>query len=265
MVVLVTNDDGYRAAGMAVLYKAARKVFGKDVVFVVPDKPQSSSGMSFTFHKPLRVERIKHNGISGFTVSGTPADCVFMAVYHMFKGKVDMVLSGVNEGMNVGLETVYSSGTISAAMFAAISNIPSMAFSKHIKDQSSTYDLDSDMESTFSRLVDILTTVKKKGFPSSIDMLNVNFPLKTNGNTDIEVVKTDRRVFDDIVNWKKDPHGKPYYWLYGTLKKDLDRKADIWTLMRGNITITPIQLSAIELERLNEMERMFHGEKDGPV
>ncbi|MCL4399332.1 5'/3'-nucleotidase SurE [Candidatus Parvarchaeota archaeon] len=256
MVVLVTNDDGYMAPGLFTLYKTARKVFGNNVVFAAPDGPRSSSGMSFTFHKPLRVEKIKHEGISGFTVSGTPADCVFIAVHHMFKGKIDLVLSGINEGMNVGLETVYSSGTISAAMFAAISNIPSIAFSKHTYSDDHD-DIKYEMESTKQKLFQILNIIKKKGFPTKVDMLNVNFPKKVNMKTRIMVVKTDRRVFDDIVREKKDPRGRLYYWLYGTLRKDLDKKADIWSLMNGHITITPIQLSVIEPERLSEAEKLF--------
>ena len=83
MVIVVTNDDGYKTKGISTLYKAAREVFGSQVVAVAPDKMQSSSGMSFTFHKPLRVEKIKYDDINFYTVSGTPADCVFMAVYHL--------------------------------------------------------------------------------------------------------------------------------------------------------------------------------------
>ncbi len=256
MVIVVTNDDGYKTKGISTLYKAAREVFGSQVVAVAPDKMQSSSGMSFTFHKPLRVEKIKYDDINFYTVSGTPADCVFMAVYHLFKGNVSMVISGVNEGMNAGLETVYSSGTISAAMFAAISGIPSIAFSKNLRNGLKQTEIDKNMLSSYKNIVDILKKLKKE-FPKNIDMININLPFKTSDKTKIKVVKTDKKVFDDVVIKKKDPNGKDYYWLYGTLRKDLDKNADLYNLFNGSITITPIKLSTVEDTHLLGLKKLF--------
>ena len=257
MVIVVTNDDGYKTEGLRTLYRAAKHVFGPEVVVVSPDGRQSASGMSFTFHKPLRVEKINYEGMSCYTVSGTPADCVFMSVYHLFKNNVSMVLSGVNEGMNAGLETVYSSGTISAAMFAAISEIPSIAFSKNLPGGISSSQIDAGMKSSYKNIVSILTRIKKKHFPDNVDMININFPFKTSDRTKIKVVKTDKRVFDDIVIKKKDPNNKDYYWLYGTLKKDLDKEADIYNLFKGTITITPIKLSAVEKTHIESLQNIF--------
>ena len=259
MVVLITNDDGYKSPGLMVLYRAARKVFGKDIVVIVPHQPQSSSGMSFTFHKPLRVDTVRQEGVKMLTVSGTPSDCVFLGVYHLFKGKVDLVLSGVNIGMNAGLETVYSSGTISASIFGAISGIKSVAFSKNVKDESGEATLEREMDSTFPMLVSILRRIKQKGFPDDIELLNVNFPFNINSKTKIKVVKTDHMVFDDRVMKKMDPRGKDYYWLYGELRKDLDPNADIYNLFKGYITITPIKLSAVEEDKLTSVKNMFAG------
>ena len=257
MVVLVTNDDGYKTEGLHILYKAAKKVFGKEVRVVSPDKLQSSSGMSFTFHKPLRVEKINYKGMPCYTVSGTPADCVFMSIYHLFKHEVSMVLSGINEGMNAGLETVYSSGTISAAMFAAISEIPSIAFSKNLSQDMKQSEIDKNMKDSYQNVVKILKNIKKKGFPKNIDMININLPLKINKRTEIKIVKTDKRVFDDIVIKKKDPNGKDYYWLYGTLRKDLDKNAELYNLFNGKITVTPIKLSTVEETNLKMLSNIF--------
>ncbi len=257
MVVLVTNDDGYKAAGLRELYRAARLVFGKNVVAVVPDTPQSSSGMSFTFHKPLRVVKTSYEGMQCFTVSGTPADCVFIANYHMFKGGVDLVLSGINEGMNAGLETMYSSGTISAAMFAAISEIPSVALSKNIPKNAKGEYIKKSMKASFNRLVFILNRIKKFGLPEGSDILNINFPIYMRRNTPIKIVKTDSMVFEDKVIKKMDPLGRHYYWLYGTLKKNLDKEADLYSLFRGNITITPIRLSESEYTALEKARKVF--------
>lgn len=257
MVVLITNDDGYKTKGLRVLYNAAKKVFGSEVVVVSPDRLQSSSGMGFTFHKPLRVEKIGYNGMPCYTVSGTPADCVFMSIYHLFSKKVSLVLSGVNEGMNAGLETVYSSGTISAAMFAAISEIPSMAFSKNLSPTMTQTDIDNSMRDSYPSIVKILTKIKKKGFPKKVDMVNINLPLKINSKTEIKIAKTDKRVFDNIVIKKSDPNGRNYYWLYGTLRKDLDKNADLYNLFEGKITVTPIKLSTVEETHLKNIEKVF--------
>ncbi len=257
MVIIVTNDDGYKTEGLHTLYKATKKVFGSEVIVVSPDKLQSSSGMSFTFHKPLRVEKIKYNGMPCYTVSGTPADCVFMSIYHLFKNEVSMVLSGINEGMNAGLETVYSSGTISAAMFAAISEIPSIAFSKNIASGANQEEIDISIKKSYSNIVKILKKIKQRGFPKNVDMINVNLPFKTTDKTSMKIVKTDKRVFDNMVIENKDPNGKDYYWLYGTLRKDLDKNADLYNLFAGNITITPIKLSTVEEIHLKSLYETF--------
>ncbi|MCL5018128.1 MAG: 5'/3'-nucleotidase SurE [Candidatus Parvarchaeota archaeon] len=257
MVVLVTNDDGYQSPGIYILYKAAKKVFGDDVVAVAPHQVQSSSGMSFTFHKPLRVEKINHKSMPVFSVSGTPSDCVFMGVYHLFRKKVNLVLSGINIGMNAGLETVYSSGTISASIFGAISGIPSVAFSKNIVEDEDESGIERDMNSVYNSVVSILSKIKKSGFPKQVELLNINFPYKVDSKTKIRVVKTDHMVFDDLVVKKSDPRGKDYYWLYGNMRKDLDPSADIYNLFKGYITITPIKLSAIEEESLLSVKKLF--------
>jgi 5'-nucleotidase len=257
MVVLVTNDDGYKTEGLHTLYRAAKTVFGQEVIVVSPDKLQSSSGMSFTFHKPLRVEKINYNRMPCYTVSGTPADCVFMSIYHLFKKKISMVLSGINEGMNAGLETVYSSGTISAAMFAAISEIPSIAFSKNLSQDMKQDEIDKSMNDSYKSVVNILKKIKTKGFPKNIDMININLPLKINKNTEMKIVKTDKRVFDDVVIKKRDPNGRDYYWLYGTLRKDLDKNADLYNLFNGKITVTPIKLSTVEETHLKALSDIF--------
>ena len=260
MTILVTNDDGYKSAGINALYRAAKKVFGSDVVVVAPDKLQSSSGMSLTFHKPLRVEKLEYEGMPCISVSGTPADCVFMALNHLFKDKITLVLSGVNTGMNAGLMAVYSSGTVSAAIFSSISNIPSMAFSEcfqHYVDESGI-EAKEVMEKLIPRLISILTKIKTHGFPSDIEMLNVNFPVDVKPTTPIRVVKTDRKVYDHAVDEKRDPHNKEYYWLYSTLKKDLEKDGDVRALLDGSITITPIVLSVHDSKKIENIRSMFY-------
>jgi 5'-nucleotidase len=262
MTILITNDDGYKSRGLVVLYRAAKKVFGDDIAVVVPDKLKSSTGMSFTFHKPLRLERIKYEGVPCLALSGTPADCAFMALNHLFLKKITLVLSGVNIGMNVGLDAIYSSGTISAAMFAAIYKIPSIAFSKHVHKENQSGDGAKEMDSITEKLTFILEKIKKNGFPTNVELLNINFPKNVMANTSIKVVKPDRGVFQDLVDVKKDPHGREYYWLYGTLRKDLDKEGDIATLLGGEITVTPLGLSTYDAEQFTKVKSIFYDSKN---
>lgn len=268
MTILITNDDGYKSRGINVLYRAAKKVFGDDIAVVAPDKLQSSTGMSFTFHKPLRIEKLDYEEMPCLAVSGTPADCVFMSLNHLFKNKITMVLSGVNQGMNVGLDAVYSSGTVSAAMFASIYNIPSIAFSKAKSNPSSINtaiededNFDGDIDEVYSHLVKFLMKIKKSGFPVGVELLNVNFPKLITENTKTKVVKTDRGIFEDLVDVKKDPHGREYYWLYGTLKRNLNKEGDVRSLLDGNITVTPIDLSAADESKMSTVKSMFYDTK----
>jgi 5'-nucleotidase len=257
-MILLTNDDGYRSPGLEVLYRAASSVFGKEVVAVAPEGPQSASGMSFTFHKPLRIDHINHWRFPCFSVSGTPADCVLVSLFHIFKNKkIDLVLSGVNIGVNAGLDTIYSSGTISAALYSAIFRVKSMAFSKMLPDNHSEEKVKSDMKALYNPMCYILKRVKEHGIGKGIDMLNVNFPLKVNSKTEIMPVKASRNVFNEAVTTRKDPHGRSYYWLSGSIKQVEERESDMYQLQHGKITITPVKLSVGEDELIYDVKRML--------
>ena len=257
MSVLITNDDGYTSPGLRVLHDAATRVFGRDVIAVVPDRLQSSSGMSFTFHKPLRVDKTHYDGMPCYIVSGTPADCVLLALKHIVKRKIDLVLSGINLGMNAGLETLYSSGTVSAAIFASISGVPSIAFSKHVKEDLPLSNSPEELNQIKTKLRFILGRVKNKGLPQGIDILNINFPLKMTPKTKIRIARTDKGVFIERVLKKKDPRGRGYYWLYGDMRKNLDSEADLATLLRGDIAVTPIQLASTDETGLLKTKELF--------
>jgi 5'-nucleotidase len=261
MTILITNDDGYRSWGLNTLYRATKEVFGNDIVVVVPEGYQSSTGMSFTFHKPLRVEKLVYEKMPCLAISGTPSDCVFMALNYLFKNKITMVLSGVNNGMNAGMDAIYSSGTVSAAMCAAIFKIKSAAFSKDLWEESLDTENKKEMDKVFPKLVYILNIIKNKGFPKGVELLNVNFPKELKKSTKIKIVRAERSVFENAVQKEKDPRGKEYYWLYGTLKKNLDKIADLAALLNGNITVTPIKLFASGEKDMSDVRSMFYDSK----
>lgn len=254
-MIIVTNDDGYTSEGISILHRAAKKVFGeKNVTVVAPDGPRSASGMSLTFHKPLRIERIKINGSDGYSVSGTPADCIFIAANYLFKDNVNLILSGINHGMNAGIEAVYSSGTVSAVVYGAIIGIPGIAFSKH---GDKPYKDKNEEKVLIEKLVLILNKIKKEGFPKDIQILNINFPKEVHKKTKIKVAKFESRVFDCYVKVNKDPRNKEYYWIFGDIKKDLNKEYDVASILRGNITITPMRLSVSTEEEIEKTREIF--------
>jgi len=236
-LIIVTNDDGIYSKGIKTLYSAAVEVFGeKNVTVVAPSGPRSASGMSLTFHKPLRIERVIMPGIKGFSVSGTPADCVFVSMYHIFKNKkIELVLSGVNNGSNASLQAVESSGTVSE-----------MGLQKR----------------TFSNVkmhvVKILNSIKKKGFPSDIDMLNINLPTTLNNSTEVKICNLEDTLFNNFVNERADPSKKLYYWLGGTFKKRFKKGSDCYELfIKKSITVSPMELTNINPDLKKEIAQIL--------
>ena len=255
-LIIVTNDDGIYSKGIKTLYSAAVEAFGeKNVTVVAPSGPRSASGMSLTFHRPLRIEKVIMPGIKGFSVSGTPADCVFVSMHHIFKNKkIELVLSGVNNGSNVSLQSVESSGTVSAVKFGAVHGIKGIAFS-----------LATEMElqrNTFSNaklhIIKILNSIKKRGFPSNIDILNINLPTNLNSSTKIKICNLEDTLFNNFVNERADPSKKLYYWLGGTHKKRFSKGSDCYELfIKNSITVSPMELASINADLKKEIANVL--------
>ncbi len=257
MMILITNDDGIYSKGIRVLYDAAVEVYGKGAVNVVaPTGPRSASGMSLTFHKPIRADRVVLPGIEGYAVSGTPADCVYMAHYKLFRGKkIDLILSGVNKGTNAGMDGIESSGTVSAVKFGAVCHINGIAFSLELAEQD---DINKIFANTKAQIVKILTAIKRNGFPKGIDMLNVNIPDTVNSKTKIEVCTIEDSLFSKFVVQKNDPRHDLYYWLWSSRKKKLKKGSDCYAVYIERATsITPISLSDPEERQMAEVRRII--------
>jgi 5'-nucleotidase len=241
-VIVITNDDGVRSPGLYALYQAAQGL-GEDVRIVAPSGPQSAAGMSITFFKPLRIERVKLEGPTAYAVSGSPTDCVFLAKYKLFKGKnIRLVLSGINLGENLTLQSFYTSGTVSAAMAAALNGINGIAFSMvmNYKDEPPLKAFEGAKK--YAKM--IVAAVLEKGFPRSVDVLSVNFPATIDDKTRIKVVPMARTMFDEYVVERHDPRGQKYYWLGGRLKQGFEEGTDVHTVMvENNVAVTPVVLS----------------------
>jgi len=244
-MIILTNDDGVYSPGIMALAKSLAKM--TDVKVVAPRGAQSSSGMSITFHRPLTMSKVSKRNYEAIAITGTPADCVFVSVHGLFKKKkIEMIVSGINLGENVSMQSFFSSGTVSAAMSGSIIGIKSVAFSKVIPD---TRDLLTEKEFKLSAewAKKIIYFLLKNGFPPSVDLLNINFPLKVTRKTKIEITSMAKEVFEDYVIGRTDPRGNKYFWLAGSKKVIAEEGTDAYvTLTKGKISITPISINAIQ-------------------
>jgi len=231
MLILVTNDDGIRSQGILVLARALKRV--GEVYVVAPDRERTAAGHSLTLHKPLRIEAM---GPRMFGVSGTPTDCVNLAVNEILPRQPDLVVSGINRGGNLGDDVTYS-GTVSAAMEGTLLGIHSIAMSQLGEDR-------FHFETAARFAVRLARQVHRRGLPPDT-LLNVNVPdLPPRGTKGARVTCLGRRVFDsNNVIKKKDPRGKTYYWIGGNRiawedRKDTDQEA----IEDGWISVTPVHL-----------------------
>ena len=207
-LILVTNDDGITSRGIRVLTDVMKE-FG-EVVILAPESPQSGMAHAVTVNNTLRLFRNRQfDEVDAWQCSGTPADCVKMAKHHVLKDrKPDLVVSGINHGSNTSISVVYS-GTISAALEAAIDNIPAIGFSL------CDYSPDADLSHTVPFIKEIAQRVLQDGLPDGV-ALNVNFPARS-----IEPVKGIKVCRQAVARWQEifdqrfDPSGQQYFWLAG--------------------------------------------------
>jgi 5'-nucleotidase len=234
MYVLVTNDDGIDASALMPLKQALDQV-AETIVFA-PDHNWSTSGHPKTLHKPLRVDPVTFpDGSQGFSSSGAPSDCVALAFLGIIERKLDLIVSGINRGVNLGYDVLYS-GTVAAAVEGVINGIPAIAFSSD-SFESADY---SGPASFAARLVQY---VERHGLPADM-FLNVNFPAipwdKVKG---VAVTRLGRRVYRDELVSRTDPRGRPYYWIGGKPPGGVpDSGTDIWAVANGYVSVTPVTL-----------------------
>lgn len=256
-MILVTNDDGVYSPGLIALAKALARV--SDIRVVAPKGAQSSTGMSVTFHRPVRISEIKLRNYEATAIGGTPADCVFVSVHKLFKkNKIDMIASGINIGENISMQSFFSSGTVSAAMSGSVIGIRAVAFSKEIGSEDE-FLTEKDFELSAWWAGRIVAFLLKRGFPTGVDLLNVNFPLKTTKTTPIRITRMAGEMFDEYVVERRDPRGDRYFWLAGTKKVRADPGTDLHTVLgRSEISITPISIGSIQSDASSRPGEFFH-------
>lgn len=234
-LILVTNDDGILAPGIRTLISVMKTI--GEVIVVAPDKPQSATGHAITINNTLYLDKIskENDAITEYSCSGTPVDCVKLAVNEILKRKPDLCVSGVNHGSNSSINVIYS-GTMSAAVEAGIEGIPAIGFS--LLD----YDWNADFEQIKSFIKKITLETLANGLPEGV-VLNVNFPkLKEKEIKGIKVCRQAKALWVEKFDKRKTPFGKDYYWLSGEfVNQDKGEDTDEWALENGYISVVPVQ------------------------
>ena len=234
-LILVTNDDGVTAPGIRTLVSVMKTI--GDVVVVAPDSPQSGMGHAITLDSTLHIEKIyvETNGYDTYSCSGTPADCVKIALNEILDRRPDLVVSGINHGSNSSINVIYS-GTMSAAIEAGIEGIPAIGFS--LLD----YSWNANFEHSKSYIKSIAENVLNEGLTEGI-VLNVNIPnLEQNKIKGIKICRQDKAKWKEEFDKRKTHQGKDYYWLTGTfVNYDKGEDTDEWALEHGYISVVPVQ------------------------
>ena len=251
-IILITNDDGITAPGIRALVEAARPL-GK-VVVVAPDKPQSGMGHAITIGTPLRMNKVEmFDGIEAWQTSGTPVDCVKLAVDKILHRKPDLCISGINHGANHSINVIYS-GTMSAAMEASIESIPSIGFS--LLDY--RFEADFTPATFYANL--IIKTILKQKLDKHL-LLNVNIPpVPQKEIKGIKICKQAYAKYVEDFDERQDPQGKKYYWLTGEFVNfDKSKDTDVWALQNNYVSVVPVQfdLTNYTLKAQLEKKKLF--------
>lgn len=242
-LILVTNDDGYRAKGINTLIEIARKI-GK-VVVVAPNGPQSGQSSAMTMEVPIRATLIEEDSdFKFYKTTGKPVDCVKLALNVLLDKKPDLILSGINHGSNASINVIYS-GTMGATLEGAIVGIPSIGFSIM------THDANADFSETKEHCYEIIKEVLSEGLPHGT-CLNVNMPTgKLKGR---KLCRQTKGEWEKEITAMRDPRGRDYYWLAGNYKNTEPNAVDtdIWALDNGYISIVPTQCDLTDYEYLSK-------------
>ena len=250
-LILVTNDDGILAPGIRALIDVMKEI--GEVVVVAPDSPQSAMGHAITINNTLKLEKVKIDKEleQEYSCSGTPVDCVKIAINEILKRKPDLCVSGINHGSNSSINVIYS-GTMSAAVEAGIEGIPAIGFS--LLD----YSWDANFEPIKTYIKQIALEVLKKGVPEGV-ILNVNFPkLSQEEIKGVKICRQAKAMWQEEFDKRTNPQGKEYYWLTGKfVNLDKGTDTDEWALENGYISIVPVQFDLTAhhaIQQLNSWE-----------
>jgi 5'-nucleotidase len=261
MHILVTNDDGVTAPGLAALARQMRNL--GQVSILAPDRNWSGGGHVKTIQRPLRVRDVElADGTPAWASDGAPSDCVALAVLGFLPLKVDLVVSGINPQPNLGHDVTYS-GTVTAAMEAVIWGVPGIAVSL---DSPENHLAALDYEAAALHARWLIESLKEQKPPAGI-LLNVNVPyLPTSEIKGYRITRQGLRVYRDRLDARKDPRGKPYYWIGGDAPSGIPEDGtDFGALADGWVSVTPLQLDLTAYPALHLMKNWKLAKRNGVV
>lgn len=256
MRILITNDDGIDAPGLAVLEKVAATI-SDDIWVVAPQTDQSGLSHSLTLGDPLRLRELGHRR---FALRGTPSDCVIMATRRIIGTQPDLVLSGINAGQNTADDVTYS-GTVAGAIEGTLIGIPSIAFSQ-------TFDSENNAPISWAPTEafagDVIRRLLAFGFPPGI-LYNVNFPnLPVEEIAGVEITHQGRLIHSLYIDERTDPRGNTYYWLgYRRRQSEKVPGTDLYAIDGGSVSVTPLRLDLTDYELAKRLRDHFSADEVG--
>ncbi|MGL4913985.1 MAG: 5'/3'-nucleotidase SurE [Romboutsia sp.] len=247
MNILITNDDGIRADGIIELAKEVSRI--ANVYVVAPDTQRSATGHAITIHSPIMVnEELINEDIKAYSISGTPADCVKLGIEGIFTDiNIDLVLSGINNGPNLGTDVIYS-GTASAAIEGLVQNKPAIAVSYN------EFNIDKETYKEASKhVVEIIESMKNKLDLLNDCILNVNIPKGEVKGKKITVLGD--RKYENVMEERFSPYGKRYFWIGGKIKSvEQEENNDIDCVEDGYISITPVNIDMTNRKKIKDLK-----------
>lgn len=241
MHILLTNDDGYNAPGIQTLYNTLRSRTKHEISIFAPEGQCSATGHSITLFQPLFLTEHYNDGFpEGYSVSGTPADCVKIAIQGGIIAKPDLVISGINLGPNLGTDVFYS-GTVSAAMEGVLLGIPSLAVSL------AKYDF-LDFEPAAAYIADQLDVIVQH---HQEGLVNINIPGKPSTEwRGIKVTRLGKAIYENVFERRVDPRGRIYYWQAGNLAQNLEEDTDLKAIQEDFVSFTPMHSDLTDFKSL---------------
>jgi 5'-nucleotidase len=251
--ILLSNDDGIHAPGLNILAQRLAEDDNHQVYVVAPDRQRSATGHSLTLHKPLRVQHVELDPrIKGaWATTGTPSDCVKLAISELLESPPDVVISGINNGPNLGADVLYS-GTVAAAMEGASLNYPAIAVSA-VKGETACYAVGAEFVHSFLEIFMQLPREQR-------ELVNINIPIQaaTGEVKGVRATELGLRLYDDHFEKRSDPYGRDYYWLSGrAIEEGEAETSDVHAVKLGYISVTPVAFTMTNhsvVEHLNQLK-----------
>lgn len=247
MQILLTNDDGYFAPGLQQLYDTLNQEPDLQISVVAPESQRSATGHSITLFDPLFITRYPLNhGLTGYAVRGNPADCVKLAIQGEIVPRPDLVISGINNGPNLGTDVFYS-GTVSAAMEGVLLGIPSLAIS-----------LASFTDSDYEPAARFITRLIKNSTLPEHGLWNINIPTVPEKEwKGVRVTKLGKAIYENVFEQRQTPRGREYFWQAGIMTPEKDPNTDLFAVQEGYISITPMHSDLTDYAQIDILKDKF--------